>query len=134
VLVVVVIVLALIAAFGVFNTVLLNTRERVRDTAVMRTLGLSPGRTVAMVVASASLIGIVGGVIGVPAGLLVYQEVVGLIGNLLGNVLTVNIVDVYNPAVLPPLAAASVLVAAVAASLPARWAALTSVVDVMRAE
>ena len=87
-----------------------------------------------MVVASASLIGIVGGVIGVPAGLLVYQEVVGLIGNLLGNVLTVNIVDVYNPAVLPPLAAASVLVAAVAASLPARWAALTSVVDVMRAE
>jgi putative ABC transport system permease protein len=134
VLVVVVIVLALIAAFGVFNTVLLNTRERVRDTAVMRTLGLSPGRTVAMVVASASLIGIVGGVIGVPAGLLVYQEVVGLIGNLLGNVLSVNIVDVYNPAVLPPLAAASVLVAAVAASLPARWAALTSVVDVMRAE
>ena len=134
VLVVVVIVLALIAAVGVFNTVLLNTRERVRDTAVMRTLGMSPGRTVAMVVASAGLIGIVGGVIGVPAGLLVYQEVVGLIGNLLGNVLTVNIVNVYNPAVLPALAAAGVLVAAVAALLPARWAASISVVDVMRSE
>jgi len=87
-----------------------------------------------MVVASAGLIGIVGGVIGVPAGLLVYQEVVGLIGNLLGNVLTVNIVNVYNPAVLPALAAAGVLVAAVAALLPARWAASISVVDVMRSE
>jgi len=134
VLVVVVIVLALLAAVGVFNTVLLNTRERVRDTAVMRTLGMSPGRTVAMVVASAGLIGIAGGVIGVPAGLLVYEEVVGLIGNLLGNVLTENIVDVYNPAVLPALAAAGVLVAAVAALLPARWAASSSVVDVMRSE
>ena len=73
-------------------------------------------------------------VIGVPAGLLVYQEVVALIGNLLGNVLTENIVDVYNPAVLPALAAAGVLVAAVAALLPARWAASSSVVDVMRSE
>jgi len=80
------------------------------------------------------LIGIVGGVIGVPAGLLVYEEVVGLIGNLLGNVLRENIGDVYSPAVLPPLAAAGVLVAAVAALLPARWAASSSVVDVLRAE
>jgi putative ABC transport system permease protein len=134
VLVVVVVVLALIAAVGVFNTVLLNTRERVRDTAVMRTLGMSPGRTVAMVVASAGLIGIVGGVLGVPAGVLVYKAVVGLIGNLLGNGLAVNVVNVYNPAVLPALAAAGVLVAAVAALLPARWAASISVVDVMRSE
>lgn len=134
VLVMVVVVLALIAAVGVFNTVLLNTRERVRDTAVMRTLGMSPGRTVAMVVASAGLIGVIGGVIGVPAGLLLYQGVVGLVGSVVGNVLTENIVDVYNPVLLPPLAAAGVLVAAVAALLPARWAASSSVVDVMRAE
>ena len=80
------------------------------------------------------LIGIIGGIIGVPAALLVYQEVVGLIGSVLGSVLTENIFDVYNPPVLPPLAAGGVLVAAVAALLPARWAASSSVVDVMRSE
>jgi len=134
VLVVVVIVLALIAAVGVFNTVLLNTRERVHDTAVLRTLGMSPGRTIAMVAAAAALIGIVGAVLGVPAGILVYQEVVALISNLVGATLTENVVDVFSAPILLLAAGAGLLVAAIAALLPARWAASSSVVAVLRSE
>jgi len=134
VLVVLVTVLALIAAVGVFNTVLLNTRERLRDTAVLRTLGMSPGRTVAMVIASAGTIGIIGGALGVPGGVLAYLGVLGLVGNLLGSPFTAGGLSVYSPITLLPLAATGMLVAVPAAFLPARWTATSRVAEILRAE
>ena len=87
-----------------------------------------------MVAAAAALIGIVGAVLGVPAGILVYQEVVALISNLVGATLTENVVDVFSAPILLLAAGAGLLVAAIAALLPARWAASSSVVAVLRSE
>ncbi len=65
---------------------------------------------------------------------LAYQQVLGLVGNLLGNGLSGSSLDVYSPTVLIPLGLAGVLVAVIAGLLPARWAASASVVDVLRSE
>jgi len=134
ILVVLVAVLALIAGLGVFNAVLLTTRERVRDTAVLRTLGMGPGRTVAMVAASGGLIGLLGGALGAPAGVLAYLGVLGLVGNLLGSPFAGSSLDAYSAVSLATLAATGVLVAAMAALLPARWAASSRAAEILRAE
>jgi len=54
-------VIALIAVAGVFNTLLLNTRERVRDTATLKALGMSPRQLIGMVAASAGFLALLGG-------------------------------------------------------------------------
>ncbi len=61
-------VVALIAVAGVFNTLLLSTRERVRDTATLKTLGMSPRQVIGMVATSAGFLALLGGVVAVPAG------------------------------------------------------------------
>src|SRR5207248_5549545 len=42
-------VLALIGVGGVFNTLLLNTRERIRDTATLKALGMNPRQIIVIV-------------------------------------------------------------------------------------
>ncbi|HET8587945.1 MAG TPA: FtsX-like permease family protein [Candidatus Limnocylindria bacterium] len=68
-------VLALIAvvvgALGIVNTLSAGVAERVREIAVLRAHGMTVGQVQAMVVAEASIIGAVGGVIAVCIGLLV---------------------------------------------------------------
>ena len=54
-------VIALIAVAGIFNTLLLNTRERMRDTATLKALGMSPRQVIGMVAASAAFLALVGG-------------------------------------------------------------------------
>ena len=53
--------LATVAALGVFNTVVLNTRERVHEIGVLTSIGMTPRQVRVMVVASMSLIGLVAG-------------------------------------------------------------------------
>src|SRR2546422_10358607 len=61
-------VVALIAVAGVFNTLLLSTRERVRDIATLKTLGMSPRQVIGMVATSAGSLALLGGLVAVPAG------------------------------------------------------------------
>jgi putative ABC transport system permease protein len=129
-----VVVLILIAVVGVFNTMLLNTRERIRDTAVLKAVGMTPGQTMAMVAVSASVIGLVGGLLGVPLGLAIHHGLMGLMGSLLGNELPSVALNVYNPLVLPLLVMAGLVVAILGAVIPARWAARLSVAEVLHAE
>jgi putative ABC transport system permease protein len=129
-----VLVLILIATVGVFNTVLLNTRERIRDTAVLKAVGMTPGQILAMVAVSASVLGLVGGLLGVPLGIALHRGLMGLMGNLLGNEMPSVALNVFNPVVLPWLVVAGLVVAILGAVMPARWAARLSVADVLHAE
>jgi len=61
VLLVLALVLVLIGIGGVFNTMLLNTRERLHDTATLKSVGMSPRQVMVMVAASAGLIALLGG-------------------------------------------------------------------------
>jgi putative ABC transport system permease protein len=126
--------LALIAVVGVFNTLLLSTRERVRDTAVLKALGMSPGQTMLMVSASAGLLGVLGGVAGVPAGVALHYEVLQLMSSLVGSQAPFNTFSSFNPVLLPLLSLAGVLLSLVGAALPARWAAKSPVAEILHSE
>src|SRR5262249_15734770 len=132
---VVVVILAAIAVAGVFNTLLLTTYERVRDTATLKALGMTPGQVIGMVVASACVLGVVGGIVGVPTGIWLHQALLTLMGNTIGETLPSLITeDAYNPLALPLLALTGVVVTVIGAALPAWFAARQRVAEVLRAE
>jgi len=129
------VVLVTIAVAGVFNTVVLNTRERFRDLAVLKAVGMGPHQVVAMVVASVIGLGLAAGLIGIPLGLALHARVLDLMAQIAsGTGVPPDVYDVIARWQLPALGLAGVGVAAVGAWLPARWAARGPVAEVLQAE
>jgi putative ABC transport system permease protein len=126
--------IALIAVAGIFNTVLLSTRERVRETATLKALGMSPRQVIAMVAASAGFLALVGGLAAVPAGVALYRQLFDLLSNLGGDDTPSVLYNVFAPWELVAIPLAGVAVAVAAALIPGRWAARTNVVEVLHAE
>ena len=127
-------VIALIAVAGIFNTLLLNTRERVRDTATLKALGMSPRQVIVMVAASAGFLALVGGLGAVPAGVALYRFLFNLLSNLGGDDTPSALYNVFGAWELIAIPLAGVAVAVGAAMVPGRWAARTNVVEVLHAE
>jgi putative ABC transport system permease protein len=129
-------VLAVIAVAGVFNTVLLNTRERIHDIATLKTLGMSPRQVVGMVASSACVLGLLGGVLGIPVGIWLHRTLLDLTTSAIGDPLPATFYQgaFDNLAVLLLLALGGIVAALLGAALPARSAARRSVVEVLRAE
>ena len=127
-------IVALIAIAGVFNTMLLSTRERVRDTATLKTLGMSPRQVISMVATSAGFLALVGGLIAVPAGVALYRMLFDQLSSLGGNITPLAFYDVFAPWELIAIPLGGIIVAVVAAGIPGRWAARTNVVEVLHAE
>lgn len=128
-------ILAAIAIAGVFNTLLLTSYERVRDTATLKALGMTPRQVMGMVVSSACVIGVVGGAIGVPVGIWLHQVLLALMGSVIGEGLPSQFTaNNYNVSLLPALALAGLLVAVIGAALPAWMTARAPVAEVLRAE
>jgi len=73
--------LVVVAALGVLNTVAAMTRERVHDLGVFKAIGMTPRQTIAMVVCSVAGIGLVAGLIAIPAGIAVHNYVLPVMGN-----------------------------------------------------
>jgi len=126
--------IALIAVAGIFNTLLLNTRERVRDIATLKTLGMSPRQVTRMVATSAGFLALLGGAVAVPVGVAVYRVIFDQLSNLGGNVTPPVFYDVFGTWELIAIPVGGVIVAVFAALLPARWAARTNVMEALRAE
>lgn len=125
-------VLVLIAAAGVFNATLLTTRERVRDIAVLKAVGMTSRQIALMAIGSTAVLAVVAVLLGVPAG-------VWLQGLIWENMASGFGVLVNPTSGLAPVSLALALVAAFAvalsgAALPARWAAATPVAQVLRSE
>jgi putative ABC transport system permease protein len=134
VLLVIAAVIALIAVGGIFNTLLLNARERVRDFATLKALGMSPRQVIGMVAASAGFLALVGGLIAMPAGVALHRVLLDLISNSAGNDTPPATYGVFAGWELIAIPLAGVVVAIVAAMVPGRWAAHTNVVEVLHAE
>jgi putative ABC transport system permease protein len=134
VLLVIAVVLALIAIGGIFNTLLLNTRERVQDTAILKAVGMSPRQIMVMVAASAALLALAGGLIAMPVGLYVHHVLNDVISSSAGNDTPPGAYAVFNPLELVLIPLLGMVVAMAAALIPGRWAARTNVVEVLRAE
>ncbi|KRV50187.1 ABC transporter permease [Wenjunlia vitaminophila] len=126
--------LVAVAALGVLNGVLLDTRERVRELGVHRALGMTPRQVVAMVVTSVVLTGLAGGALGVPLGVALHHEVIPAMGDSAGYHLPDSVITVYGAGELALLALGGVLIAVLGALLPAGWAARTRTATALRTE
>jgi putative ABC transport system permease protein len=87
-----------------------------------------------MVVASVTGVGLLGGLIGMPAGVAVQHRVVPAMAAGGGLHLPDSFVDVYGAATLVPLALGGLVIALLGALLPAVWAARTRTAVALRTE
>jgi putative ABC transport system permease protein len=127
-------VLTLIAVSGVFNTVLLGTRERLRESAILKALGMSPRGLIVMIITSVASLGLLGGLLGVPAGLAVHRAILGQMASIAGTDIPASFYAALTASWLPILAASGLAVAILGAALPALWVARTRVADVLHSE
>jgi putative ABC transport system permease protein len=126
------IVLMVIAGVGILNATLLSTRERYRELGTLKAIGLTPGQMVRSVVEGAVALGALSLVLGIPLGLVLtalgLQALVNSLGGLPHFQMGINWLAL---ALLVP---ATLLVAALGAYLPARWAARVPVSEALRYE
>ena len=134
VLLVLAVVLVLIGVGGIFNTLLLNTRERIQDTAALKAVGMSPRQVIVMVAASAGLLALVAGLMAMPVGLYLHRLLNDVVSTSTGNDTPPSVYGVFNLFELMAIPLLGVAVAIVASLLPGRWSARTSVIEVLHAE
>ena len=128
-------VLALIAASGVFNTVVLNTREKARDIAVLKAIGMTPRQVVAMILASMTVLGVLGAVVGIPAGIALHRNILIVMGQIATSTgIPDPFFQVFGANLVLLTAAAGIAIAMLGAVLPAQWAARSLVTEVLQAE
>jgi putative ABC transport system permease protein len=114
----------IVAALGIVNTLTMGVLERVREIGVLRAIGMSRRQAMRMVVVEATILGIVGVVLGAVAGIGVGAVLLQLGGGL------------GHPGGVPwlPIGVAAVLglvLPALAALYPARAAARVSIVEAL---
>lgn len=123
-------VLLLIGLGNLLTTLLLLVRERARDFAIFKTIGLTPRQVGVAVTSGASVHALVAAVVGIPVGVVVFDRVA----------IALNPSDgpdvVTNPAwwSLVVLAPVAIALAALASGIPARAAARAQVADALRYE
>jgi len=118
----------IIGAVGVMNTMIMSVFERTREFGVLRAVGWSCLRILALVVAEALLIGLVGAAIGVGAGMIVIR-LIGHVPQLVGVFQPDYTADIFGRAL-----GIAVGMAFVGALYPAIRAALLMPLDALRHE
>jgi putative ABC transport system permease protein len=126
--------LSVVAALGVFNTVVLNTRERVHEIGVLKSIGMTPRQVRLMVVTSMTAVGALAGALALPAGWALHRWVLPVMGDSAGTGLPHDVLTVYRPGELAVLALCGVVLAVAGALVPAGWAARTRPATALRAE
>ncbi|MER7769107.1 FtsX-like permease family protein [Kitasatospora sp. NPDC096140] len=126
--------LTAVAALGVLSMVAQDTRERVHDLGIFKALGMTPKQTLAMVLTSVTLTGLIAGLIGLPLGVALEKATQTPMSNAIGRHLPPNVTHVYTPGLLLPLLAAGVVIALLGALLPAGRAALSRTATALRTE
>lgn len=128
------IMLAIAAGLGVLNTVVVQTRERAHDLGIFKAVGMTPRQTIAMVVSWTAGIGLVAGVIGVPAGLILHSYVLPAMAATANLGTPARFIDVYGIPAIVILGLAGLTIAVAGALVPASWAAGSRTATALRAE
>jgi putative ABC transport system permease protein len=128
-------VLALIAVSGVFNTVVLNTREKARDLGILKAVGMAPRHVITLIVASVTMLGIAGAAIGIPAGIALQHNILVRMGHIAaGTAIPKPFFNTLTRSTLALLGVAGIAIAIAGALVPALWAARSQVADVLQTE
>jgi putative ABC transport system permease protein len=123
-----------VAGLGVLNTVTLDVRDRVHDIGVQKALGMTPAQTLTAVIASVLPIGLVGALIGVPAGLALHRILVPAMAHGAGTDLPHVLLEVYTPTLIIAIALAGPALAVISAMPAASWAARVRTATALRTE
>ncbi len=128
------ILIAFVAGLGVLNTVALQIRERAHDIGVFKAIGMSPRQTLAMIVCSVAAVGVVAGIVAVPAGVYLHHAVLPAMAHAANSGVPPSLLSVYAPWDIVLLALAGPAIAIAGALGPASWAARTRTAVALRAE
>jgi putative ABC transport system permease protein len=129
------VILATVAMVGIFNTMLLMSRERARDIAILKALGMTPGQITGMVLSPAILLGIVGCILGIPLGIWLYHEIIYLSGRAINGTMPAQMTSsTYQPEIFPLLVIIGIGVALLGAIIPALQAAHQPAASVLQSE
>jgi putative ABC transport system permease protein len=123
-----------VAGLGVLNTVALQIRERAHDIGVFKSVGMTPRQTLAMILCSVAVAGLVAGIIAVPAGMYLHDGVVPTMASAANSGTPASLLTVYLPWEVVVLALAGLAIAMAGALGPASWAARTRTAFALRAE
>ncbi|MEU6707612.1 ABC transporter permease [Streptomyces wuyuanensis] len=126
--------LAVVAALGVFNTVLLDAHERRRDLGVLKSIGMTPRQVTVMMTASMAALGAVGAAVGVPLGLGAHRLVVPAMTEAAGLRAPSFLMDVWHTPVIVLLGLSGVVIAIGGALVPARSAGRLTVAQALHNE
>ena len=126
--------LGTVAALGVFNTIVLNTRERRRDLGMLKSIGMTPRQVIAMLLTSMGVLGVLGGLIGVPLGVEAHRLVVPAMVHSGQLVVPDFLLHVFDARLLSVLGLAAVAVALLGALIPSRSAAWRPIAEVLHNE
>jgi putative ABC transport system permease protein len=126
--------LAIVAALGVFNTVVLSTRERRRDLGMLKSIGMTPREVTAMMVTSMAELGALGTLIGLPLGILAHRLVISAITHATYWILPAYMINVWSAALVAALAFSGLVIAILGAFIPARSAARLTIATVLHNE
>jgi putative ABC transport system permease protein len=126
------VVLMAIGAVGILNAMLLSTRERFRELGTLKAIGLTPGQMVRSVIEGAVVLGVLAILVGIPLGLVLTAQGLEALVNSLGGLPHFQMG--INWLALAGLVPVTLLVAALGAYLPARWAARVPVSEALRYE
>jgi putative ABC transport system permease protein len=120
----------LVGALGVVNTLTMNVLERTQEIGMLRSIGLTRGQTLGMVLAESAVMGMIGGVLGLGFGVVLTRiflwSMTAMSGYKITFVLPVEAVWVSLLIAL--------VVSQLAAILPARRAARTKILEAIHYE
>jgi len=128
------ILITVVAGLGVLNTVALQIRERAHDIGVFKAIGMTPRQTLSMIVCSVTMVGLVAGILAVPAGVLLHHDVLPTMAHAANSGVPPSLVSVFAPWEIVLLMLAGLAIAIVGALGPASWAARTRTAFALRAE
>jgi putative ABC transport system permease protein len=126
--------LTVVSALGVFNTVVLNTRDRTRDFGILKSLGSTPRQIMVLVITSMVALGLAGGLIGIPIGVVTHHLVMPITATAGGVTLPDAYVQVYEPLSLVLFAASGIAIGTLGALIPAGWASRLRTATALRSE
>jgi putative ABC transport system permease protein len=126
--------LGAVAALGVFNTVVLNARERRRELGTLKSIGMTPRQVIHMMVTSMAALGLAGGLVGIPIGVVFHRYAMHAIAHAAQIVIPDHMLDAYSVPIVVLLILAGAVIAAVGALLPSRSAARLTIADALRTE
>ena len=128
------IIIAVLAALGVLNSVLMLTHERIHDLGIFKALGMTPPQTILMIACWVAVPAITATIIALPTGIALQEAVLHAIGRKQDIPITAGVTHVYTTGSLALLALAGLGIALTGALGPASWAATSRTTTALRAE